>query len=203
MADRPIGMLLAALFFAVLVLAACTTFATFVRLRRQRHMMRRIGPIVDMPPSPGLRTAGSEAEEGESRRARANGELAATAAAAAGDRNSRMAQAQARAAIELAAQIRIAELQMADEERALTHAIEASLSNRPDEEQTDGSTTVMQQALEVRRHLACSHHMHHLARAALTRLVCGLLRPRAGIHRHEHPGAADADMVAGARAVAG
>ena len=140
--------------FFIFVITLTSTFAmTIVRMRRRRRTVR-IMPMI----SPQLRAQAASARAApmdgvdiDARHAWLAAEAAATGVTGVGTlTEEQRAMLRAREEIFLAAQRRIVELQQADEERALAHAVEASLSTSPSgPPQRSQEETVVQQALEV------------------------------------------------------
>ena len=137
--------MVATLFFVVITLATCTLFATLLRVRRHRRQLRSIHPASahQARRRQSLRAGPMEVDEDELdiRGGRVSAWLAADAAPPGSE------AARARAEF-IAQQQRIVEMQMADEERALAHAVESSLSNRSEPDRPP-EESALQQALEA------------------------------------------------------
>ena len=151
---------IAALFFFVMMLMSCAIIATFNRLRARRRMalilpLNQLQPGLQQQqemPARGLRTASPETPVGtEVRRAwqlPPDFNLSAAEEAAMAARIEQF----------LATQQRISEMQQADEERALAHAVESSLSSQSSAVQLSVEEKAVEKALEVHAYMRAGPH---------------------------------------------
>ena len=160
-----LSMLMSTVFFATVSLMACTLYITLSRMRQSRRR-NRVAPRMH---NHGLRVSAMNPDDLDARRAW----LASDAATVNSSDPTRETPASTSARVqvtraELFEQIRIAELQMVDEERALAHAIESSLARPADADAAQRSQEEggVQKALEVRRPARCAHRdaMHAFIR---------------------------------------
>ena len=147
--ERPTGMVISLMFLCVVGAASCTLFAMFVRYHRQRRRLNQIMPSWPQRAA-GLRTASPE--EGD-------GSEAQQAGAPASDEEEGRAVVERLRADFLAQQARIHAMQLADEERALAHAVEDSIrsSNGFEAAAQQGCNLeeqIIQQQIEVREDTA-------------------------------------------------
>jgi len=138
--------LVVVLFLLLIFTATFTLTLAMVRRHRRRRQMR-VHPIV-LPSVMGLRVI----PDGDARHPWRTDTGTGITGAPAGVMDSAMMRS--RAAEIAAQQLRIAEMQLLDEEHALAHAVESSLSGRSGPAQRSAEERAMQQALEVRRHTA-------------------------------------------------
>ena len=191
MADyqRPTGMVISLMFLCVVGAASCTLFAMFVRYHRQRRRLNQIMPSWPQRAA-GLRTASPE--EGD-------GSEAQQAGAPAADEEEGRAVVERLRADFLAQQARIHAMQLADEERALAHAVEDSIrsSNGFEAAAQQGCNLeeqIIQQQIEVREDTARKRQRTRMHPFSHARVFV-----RAGLGRRERAGFADTNVVKGAR----
>lgn len=170
--ESPLNLFLGTLLFMLLILVGCTIFSTVKKLHRQRRQPAQIAPHAS-PTS--LHAAHVTEADAEAQRAWFATDAATETADATSD--SRIATARQRAML-LQEQMRMAELQLMDEDRAIAHALEASLGNRQGETaQRPQQECAMQQALEVREHTHAQAPHTHVCKRMIVTNSCACARP--------------------------